>query len=67
MNLLLLFTRRKLKSLAPELLQGEGVRGKLISSDWFPQDCVMLGFFLPWLLFYEIVMRLSCLQVYSEG
>lgn len=67
MNLLLLFMRGKLKSLAPELLQGEGVCGKLISSDWFPQDCVMLAFFLSQLHFYEIVMRLSCLQVYSEG
>lgn len=72
MNLLLHFMRGKLKNLAPELLQAclfpdEGVHGKLLSSDRFPQDCVMLSFFLPWLLLHEIVMRLSCLQVYSEG
>lgn len=45
----------------------EGVCGRLISSDEFPQDPVMLNFFLPWLLLYETEMRLSCLQVYGEG
>lgn len=44
----------------------ESMHRKLISSDRILQGRVTPGLFEPWLLFYEIGIRLSCLQVCGE-